>query len=81
MFPITDKRHLHPGPLPIFIQFTDANVAMLECYNKVDYEQYKGQPEGKSANVCMKEREKVKDILKSNELTMTRIVEERVGVI
>lgn len=72
---------MHPGPLPIFTQFVEANKAMLACYNKVDTEQFKGQPEGKASNVCASEREKVKDILKSNELTMTRIVEERVGIL
>ena len=52
MFPIVDRKHLHPGPLPIFMQYVEANKAMLACYNKVDPEQYKGQPEAKTANVC-----------------------------
>ena len=54
---------------------------MLDCYNDVDQSQYKDESSAKSANVCMSQREKVKEILRSNELNMTRIVTERIAII
>ena len=42
---------------------------------------YKGQPAGKSAGLCTSQKEKVKEILRSNELNMTRIVQERLEIL
>jgi len=49
-----------------FQQFVEANEALLECYDNVDMDQYKGQPLAKSASVCNSQKEKVKELLRSN---------------
>tara|TARA_B110000238_G_C15698620_1_gene257397 strand:- start:233 stop:403 length:171 start_codon:yes stop_codon:yes gene_type:complete len=51
---------------PIFQQFVEANEAMIACMEAVDQSQYTGANMSKSANVCVKEKSKVKDILNSN---------------
>lgn len=50
----------------MFQQFVEANQNLLECYDQIDVETYKGQPIGKSAGVCLSQKEKVKSILASN---------------
>ena len=47
----------------IFQQFIEANENLIECYEAVDMDQYKGQPAGKSAGLCLKEKNKLKDIV------------------
>ena len=47
----------------------------------VDVDQYKGQPAGKSAGLCIKEKSKLQDIVKSNEMNMTRVVQERIAIL
>ena len=64
---------------PIFQQFVEANEAMLECMEKVDQDAYRGK-EGTSASVCMSQKERVKEILRSNQMSMTRVVKERVMI-
>ena len=52
---------------------------MLDCYNEVDPSQFaNGQG---SSNVCVAQREKVKDIVRSNELNMSRLVSERIDIL
>ena len=65
----------------IYQQFVEANQNMLNCYNEVDQSQFKDEAAAKSSNVCMSEREKVKSILGSNELKMTRIITERIAIL
>ena len=64
-----------------FQQFIEANEALLECYDNVDMDQYKGQPLAKSASVCNSQKEKVKELLRSNQLSMTTLVTERVNIL
>ena len=64
---------------PIFMQFVNANKALIECYEGIDPEQYKGK-ENTTSNVCLPQKQKVKDILASNSMTMTRVVKERVAI-
>ena len=65
----------------IFQQFIEANNNLLECYDNIDIEQYKGQPLSKSSGVCLSQKEKVKSLLASNDLTMTKLVTERAHII
>ena len=65
----------------IFQQFVEANESLIECYEAVDLDQYKGQPAGKSAGLCIKEKSKLQDIVKSNEMNMTRVVQERIAIL
>ena len=65
----------------IFQQFVEANESLIECYEAVDVDQYKGQPAGKSAGLCIKEKSKLQDIVKSNEMNMTRVVQERIAIL
>lgn len=55
----------------------NANSALIECYEKQDQEAFKGK-ENATANVCIAEQNKVKEILRSNQLNMTRLVKEKV---
>ena len=65
----------------IFQQFVEANESLIECYEAVDVDQYKGQPAGKSLGLCIKEKSKLQDIVKSNEMNMTRVVQERIAIL
>ena len=65
----------------IFQQFIEANEALLDCYETVDPTPYKGQPVSKSAGVCISQKEKLKSIVASNEMTMTRVVQERIDIL
>ena len=65
----------------MLVQFVEANQKMLDCYNQIDQSQYADENAARSANVCMSQREKVKEILRSNELNMTRTVTERIAIL
>ena len=54
---------------------------MLDCFDSVDMDQYKGQPLAKSASVCNSQKEKVKELLRSNQLNMTTLVTERIAIL
>ena len=43
----------------------------------MDQEQFKDKPEASTASICNSEKEKVKSILRNNQMTMTRVVKER----
>jgi hypothetical protein len=47
---------------PVFQEFVEANQALINCYNGVSADDYKKQGE----SVCSSQRDRVKDILRSN---------------
>ena len=47
---------------PAFQEFVEANQALLNCYNSISQEDFKKQGE----SVCGSQRDRVKDILRSN---------------
>ena len=54
---------------------------MIACFEQVDQEQYKDKPEANTASICNSEKEKVKSILRNNQMTMTRVVKERAMIL
>jgi hypothetical protein len=63
---------------PVFQKFVEANQALIACYQKSDV---KGQELGQLDRLCVKEKNEIKGILNSNEMTMTRLVQDRVNVL
>lgn len=64
-----------------FQQFVEANQGLLECYNKVKLEDYKKMGEVAKENVCASQKEKLKEILASNQLVMANLVEQRIELL
>ena len=62
---------------PVFQEFVEANQALINCYNGVSSEDYKKQGE----SVCSSQRDRVKDILRSNQLVMSTLVRERIEIL
>lgn len=62
---------------PVFQEFVEANQALLTCYNGISAEDYKKQGD----SVCASHRERVKDILRSNNLAMSNLVRERIEIL
>ncbi len=59
---------------PAFQEFVEANQALLNCYNAVTLEDYKKMGEGQRDGLCANHKEKVREILRSNQLTMSNLV-------
>ena len=62
-----------------FKKFIEANQAMLACFEKQDAAEFSGANASKAASVCQNEKTKVKNSL--NELSMTRLVQDRVSIL
>jgi hypothetical protein len=62
---------------PVFQEFVEANQALLTCYNGISADDYKKQGD----SVCSSQRERVKDILKGNQLVMSNLVRERIDIL
>ena len=62
---------------PVFQDFVEANQALINCYNGVSADDYKKQGE----SVCGSQRERVKEILRSNQLVMSTLVRERIEIL
>ena len=62
---------------PVFQEFVEANQALINCYNGVSADDYKKQGE----SVCGSQRERVKEILRSNQLVMSILVRERIEIL
>jgi hypothetical protein len=62
---------------PVFQEFVEANQALINCYNGVSADDNKKQGE----SVCGSQRERVKDILRSNQLVMSILVRERIEIL
>ena len=66
---------------PAFQEFVEANQALLSCYNAVSLDDYKKLGEGQKESLCAAQKEKVKDLLRSNNLAMSNLVKERVDIL
>ena len=62
---------------PVFQEFVEANQALINCYNGVSADDYKKQGE----SVCGSQKERVKEILRSNQLVMSTLVRERIEIL
>ena len=65
----------------MFKKFVEANYAMLECFEKVNADDFKGSDLSKTANICSKEKSQVQALLSSNSMTMTRNVQDRIAIL
>jgi hypothetical protein len=66
---------------PAFQEFVEANQALLSCYNAVSPADYQKLNEGQQEALCSSQREKVRDILRSNSLVMSNLVRQRVEIL
>ena len=66
---------------PVFEKFTKANEALLNCYQAQDMESYKVMGAAARVQVCQAEKNTLKGILSSNDMTMTQVVTDRVKVL
>ena len=66
---------------PAFQEFVEANQALLTCYNAVSLDEFKKLGEGQKESLCAAQKEKVKDLLRSNNLAMSNLVKERVDIL
>ena len=66
---------------PAFQEFVEANQALLSCYNAVSLDDYKKLGEGQRDGLCAAQKEKVRDILRGNNLVMSNLVRERVDIL
>ena len=54
-----------------YLEFIEANEALLNCYAEVNIEEYKNEHPGKSSGLCMEHKTKIRNILQANALNMT----------
>lgn len=59
----------------------EANIALLQCYRKVNFEDYKKMAGASQENLCSNHKDKIKNILAEDSMTMTRLVSERVEIL
>ena len=56
-------------------------MSLLECYNKVSVEEFKKMNSGAQENLCLNQKNKIKEILASNEMNMTQLVKDRIEIL
>ena len=56
-------------------------MALLECYRKTTLDDYKKLSAGAQENLCASNKNKVKEILESDQMTMTNLVVDRVEIL
>lgn len=66
---------------PAFQEFIEANQALLKCYNNTAPEDYEKLSQNLKDSLCSSQREKVRDILSSNQLVMSNLVRQRVQIL
>ena len=66
---------------PVYQRFMEANAALLDCYAAIPKDNLKGMNIGQLDTHCTGERETIRRILHSNEMTMTQVVKDRVAVL
>jgi len=66
---------------PAFQEFVESNQALITCYNGVSLDDYKKMGEGQRDGLCASQKERVREILRSNQLVMSNLVRERVDIL
>ena len=66
---------------PAFQLFVEANQELLNCYNKISAADFAKLSESQKETTCSAQRERVKDILRSNSLVMSNLITERVTIL
>lgn len=63
-------------------EFVEANQALLTCYNQVGGPAEFGKlSDSQKENLCSSHREKIRDILRGNQLIMSNLIRERVEIL
>lgn len=66
---------------PVFQRFVEANQALLSCYQNIDKDELGAMPQSALDVRCNREKDTIRSILGSNEMTMTTVVKDRVNVL
>lgn len=66
---------------PVFQRFVEANQALLACYQNIDKDELSSATPSALDAKCNREKDAVRSILASNEMTMTTVVKDRVNVL
>ena len=66
---------------PILQKFVEANERLIDCMAAVPKDDLSGMSAPQLDGMCMSEKNDVKKILTSNEMTMTQLVKDRVNVL
>jgi hypothetical protein len=66
---------------PAFQEFVEANQALLACYNAVSVDDYKKLSESARENLCSQPKEKLREIMRGNQLVMSNLIKERVEIL
>lgn len=66
---------------PAVQKFMEANIRLQDCYMAVTKEAFDAAPKGSMDGMCAREKNDVKSLLESNELAMTSLVRDRIGVL
>ena len=54
---------------------------MLECYNKVTPQQFEKMGDTAKDNICLNQKEAVKQITMSNDMVISNLIKERVQIL
>lgn len=66
---------------PAFQIFVEANQELLNCYNKISAADFAKLSDSQKETTCSAQRERVKDILRTNTLVMSNLVTERIEIL
>ena len=63
-----------------YVEFAEANQALITCYDKIKADDFTKMSESTQSSLCSAPKERIKEILRSNQLIMSQIIRERVDV-
>ncbi|TNV72768.1 hypothetical protein FGO68_gene2631 [Halteria grandinella] len=66
---------------PAFQLFVEANQELLNCYNKTSAADFAKLSDSQKETTCSSQRERVKDLLRTNNLVMSNLVRERIEIL
>ena len=66
---------------PAFQEFVEANQGLLNCYNSTSLDEFKKLNDAQKEGLCMQQKERVREILRGNQLVMSNLVRERVEIL
>ena len=62
-------------------EFVEANQGLLNCYNSTLPEEFRKLNEAQRESLCFSHKEKIKEILRGNQLVMSNLIKERVEIL
>ena len=69
------------GEKSAFQKFIEANQALLKCYNTIDMDALISSNNFDTPAKCTAERDRVKELLQNNDLSMSNLVRERIAIV